>query len=73
MPLHEEKACPRCQQSFQCKVGDIANCQCSRLQLTHEERVHIEQKYNDCLCIRCLHELKDKSVLFKEKFFPGTL
>jgi hypothetical protein len=70
MPLHENKTCPRCQQPFECKVGDISHCQCSGLVLTPEEKIFLEARYNDCLCINCLRELKNKSTFFKEKFFP---
>lgn len=69
MPSHETKYCPRCQQPFECKVGDISHCQCNGLQLSTEEKNFIEQRYNDCLCRKCLEELKNKYVLFKEKYF----
>lgn len=72
MPVHENKICPRCQKGFECKVGDVSNCQCNGLYLSAEERAHIEQKYDDCLCINCLRELKYKYTLFKEKFFPDS-
>jgi len=68
MPLHEEKHCPRCQSAFTCKMGDIANCQCSGVRLSVEETAFIEERYNDCLCIHCLEELKNKYIFFREKF-----
>jgi hypothetical protein len=68
MPLHEPKTCPRCGQPFACRVGDVANCQCSSVTLTIEERAFIEDRYEDCLCINCLKDLKNKYVFFKEKF-----
>ncbi|MFL9481503.1 cysteine-rich CWC family protein [Chitinophagaceae bacterium LWZ2-11] len=69
MPSHEEKNCSRCNALFECKVGDIAHCHCTTVTLTNEERSFIESRYNDCLCNKCLIELKNKYVLFKEKFF----
>ena len=34
---HEHMACPRCQRSFECRVGSINLCQCQAVQLTDEE------------------------------------
>ncbi|CAN5636808.1 hypothetical protein BH10BAC2_BH10BAC2_29020 [soil metagenome] len=71
MPQHEPNICPRCAQPFECKVGGIANCQCSSISFTIEERSFIEDRYTDCLCINCLKDLKNKYVFFKEKFMHG--
>ena len=68
MPLHESRKCPRCSKQFECRVGDVSNCQCSSISLSIEERAFIEDRYEDCLCIDCLKELKNKYVFFKEKF-----
>jgi hypothetical protein len=69
MCKHEEKICPRCEKSFECKVGDIPNYQCSNIFFTTEEKAFIEERYRDCLCRHCLLELKQRYVLFKEKYF----
>jgi hypothetical protein len=69
MRKHEEKPCPRCQQRFECKTGDVVHCQCYGIMLTTEERAFIEERYNDCLCRNCLLELKQRYVLFREKYF----
>jgi len=72
MPLHEAKTCPRCNNAFECKAGDIMHCQCSGIQLNIEERAFVEERYQDCLCIHCLLQLKDRFMLFKEKdLFKG--
>jgi cysteine-rich CWC protein len=68
MCKHEEKNCPRCNKIFECKAGNINDCQCSNINLSVEEQSFIETKYQDCLCIDCLKDLKNKYVLFKEKF-----
>jgi hypothetical protein len=65
MPQHETKKCPRCTRAFECKVGNIAECQCSKIALTHEERVFIESKYMDCLCWQCLQALRFEHKLHK--------
>lgn len=58
MPQHETKKCPRCTREFECKVGNISECQCSQVILSYEERAFIEQKYIDCLCGQCLQTLQ---------------
>jgi hypothetical protein len=69
MCKHEEKSCPRCHCVFECKVGDITHCQCYGVKLTLEERTFIEDRYKDCLCRKCLDELKQRTSLFREKYF----
>lgn len=68
MSQHETKACPRCGKGFECKPGNITQCQCYGIQFRDEEKAFIEQRYNDCLCRNCLGELKNQVELFKEKF-----
>jgi hypothetical protein len=68
MCKHEEKSCPRCRQVFECKVGDVHQCQCFGISFNTEEKAFIESRYNDCLCRNCLLELKQRSVLFTEKY-----
>ena len=67
MCKHEDKHCPRCNIAFECKAGSIMLCQCSSIQLSVEERVYVESKFEDCLCVNCLHVLQREYVLFKEK------
>jgi len=69
--MHETKTCPRCQQPFACKPGHISACQCNGIKLTEEEKAFIADRYDDCLCINCLQQLKDKYVFFKEKYRIG--
>ena len=54
MCSHEEKKCPRCGETFECKPGSIMQCQCSSIQFTEAERMYVESEFNDCLCINCL-------------------
>jgi hypothetical protein len=67
MCKHEEKHCPRCSIAFECKAGTIMQCLCSGIQLSLEERVYVESKFEDCLCINCLAALQKEYVFFKEK------
>jgi hypothetical protein len=68
MCLHETKYCPRCSKAFECKSGNITQCQCFGLQLTTEQRAFMEERYKDCLCRDCLLQLQNQVELFKEKF-----
>jgi nicotinate-nucleotide--dimethylbenzimidazole phosphoribosyltransferase len=60
MPQHEIKSCPRCNIVFECKVGSISLCQCSSITLSSEEQAFIDTKYQDCLCVNCLKDIKNK-------------
>lgn len=65
---HEIKTCPRCSGSFECKTGDVANCQCNAIKLNEEVYDLIKNKYDDCLCANCLKALSHPQQLFKEKY-----
>ncbi len=58
MPRHEELFCPRCGDSFECKLGSVLICECSSVELSEEQRSHIRNLYVGCLCAACLLELK---------------
>lgn len=51
---HEIKICQRCENSFECKVGDVANCQCSTVSVTAAANDFLEKTDYDCLCKKCL-------------------
>lgn len=70
MCLHESKNCPRCKKAFECKPGNITQCQCHGIELTPALKAFIEQRYNDCLCRDCLQFLQQELNFFKEKHFP---
>jgi hypothetical protein len=53
--------------AFQCQVDDITNCQCYSLNLSPEEKSFIGETYSDCLCRKCLLELKTSSPLTHSK------
>ncbi len=58
MPCHELKYCPRCNTAFECKVGNVTECQCDGFIFNEAERDYMSQAYDDCLCRRCLSEIK---------------
>ncbi|WP_315820059.1 cysteine-rich CWC family protein [Paraflavitalea speifideaquila] len=49
-------------------MGDVHHCQCFDISFNEEEKAFIEGRYQDCLCRNCLLELKQRSVLFTEKY-----
>lgn len=61
---HEIKSCPRCGNKFECKIGNITQCQCFEIKLSKNELVFIKELYEDCLCINCLRKLK---ILYNER------
>jgi hypothetical protein len=60
MPKHESKQCPRCRTLFECKSGSIMLCQCQTVVLNAEQLEYISQQYEDCLCSRCLLEVRSE-------------
>ncbi|HEU4607380.1 MAG TPA: cysteine-rich CWC family protein [Chitinophagaceae bacterium] len=58
MPCHETKNCPRCLTPFECKVGNVAECQCNGITFTDAEKDYITRSYADCLCRKCLLEIR---------------
>ncbi|MEP7163409.1 MAG: cysteine-rich CWC family protein [Ferruginibacter sp.] len=70
MCRHEDKYCPRCNRLFECKVGNISQCQCNNIKLPEAVAAFIDRQYNDCLCLKCLQELAELS-FSKENNQPG--
>jgi hypothetical protein len=55
MPIHVEKKCPRCGESFQCKQG--AGCWCASMRVESAMLGELRARYADCLCEACLRKL----------------
>jgi len=70
MCAHEEKYCPRCNKAFECRVGNITQCQCYGISLSADERAYAENLFSDCLCKECLLQLKNDFALLKNPFIP---
>lgn len=64
MPTHESKNCLRCNIPFECKVGSINLCQCSKVELSFAELEYVNSKYDDCLCYDCLKVLQEEFASF---------
>jgi hypothetical protein len=60
MNSHEQKYCPRCNALIECKVGSILLCQCAAVELTDAERDYLNRLYDDCLCAKCMAEIRSE-------------
>ncbi|HEX5155313.1 MAG TPA: cysteine-rich CWC family protein [Parafilimonas sp.] len=59
MQKHEEKQCPRCSNLFECRAGDMYNCQCYAVALSDAAKLFLEStSYDDCLCKNCLLQIE---------------
>ena len=67
---HEEKICQRCKDSFECKMGDIANCQCSAVQISQATSDFLATTNYDCLCQKCLSEVNKMVEFAQGQDFP---
>ncbi len=67
---HEILVCKRCSSRFECKVGDVSNCQCSTISLSDVTRKFLDHTYFGCLCANCLTEIESKVSALKGKSFP---
>ena len=76
MSQHETKSCSRCNTPFECKVGNITQCQCYGLGLNDEDKAFLAANYTDCLCRDCLlaikKEVKHKPTLDKIEFLRSV-
>ena len=50
------KVCPRCGASFVCTHD--AFCQCVGITLNENARAYLRTHYKDCLCRKCLDEVR---------------
>jgi len=66
MPSHETVHCPRCKTIFECRVGNVLQCQCQAVTLSEDERQYINEHYSGCLCADCLQHMK--SIYKQDKF-----
>ena len=58
MYKHEDKVCGRCGVIFECKVGNITQCQCYGIALNNEEHQYMSKQFTDCICINCIKALR---------------
>jgi hypothetical protein len=53
-----KKYCPKCKILFECKVDSIEECHCADIALTEQERNYFSEKFEGCLCVKCMKELQ---------------
>lgn len=70
MIKHEIKTCPRCKNSFTCKVGDIINCQCTEVCLTEKTQQFLDKTNYDCLCKSCMIHFNELTEIASQNSFP---
>lgn len=71
MDKHEEKYCPKCNNAFICRMGDITNCQCNTVEISEATNNFLSHTYFDCLCKDCLVKINHDVQLAKEYQFPA--
>ncbi|MCX6318816.1 MAG: cysteine-rich CWC family protein [Bacteroidetes bacterium] len=71
MCKHENKHCPRCGTAFECKPGNITQCQCYGVVIPADIRAVLDAAYADCLCRSCLETLASTPALVNKKNNPG--
>ena len=55
---HEVVYCEKCHTAFECKANSSTYCQCTQVELSHEEAEYISECFDSCLCATCLAALK---------------
>lgn len=71
MPKHETECCPRCGILFECKVGDVMNCQCSQVVVSPKTYLFLEETEYGCLCKNCLSDIDRMVLMAEESVFPS--
>ncbi len=54
----ERKRCPRCGEHFLCLHHSDRRCACCDITLSPAVTELLRQRYHDCLCVRCLTQLR---------------
>ena len=59
--------CPRCGGGFHCGVNDAAPCPCTNLTLAAATQAALRERYDGCLCLRCLQVLRDAALISQHR------
>lgn len=70
MPEHEPTECPRCGEYFVCKSGSYFLCDCSDIALSRELSAYLAENWDDCLCCKCLMEIKENWDVLRDSDQP---
>lgn len=66
---HETKICLKCNNSFECKLGDATNCQCN-IDIRKDTKEFLCKTNFDCLCANCLVHFNNLIIASKRYAFP---
>lgn len=55
-----QKICEKCQQTFNCKMENIMQCQCYGIALTSHAKQLISNTFSDCLSKNCLLKINEE-------------
>ena len=69
---HEIVSCKRCGTRFECKVGDVSNCQCSAVTISDATRKFLDKTSFGCLCASCVKNIDQKVIASIGISFPKT-
>jgi hypothetical protein len=68
---NEIKICPKCKIEFECKVSDVANCQC-HVEINEATKVFLAKTSFDCLCVSCLQNFNQLATISQNQLFPSN-
>ena len=60
----ENKVCDACGEGFGCGAN-LDGCWCRQFELSEETAAALKQRYDDCLCPKCLARLSGESAADK--------
>jgi len=63
--IHATSVCPLCKEEFICKAGIISQCECFSITLSDKTREILREKYDECLCVKCLKKLEENDHMEK--------
>jgi hypothetical protein len=73
-----EKICGRCAEKIECLSTDIANCSCSKVDVSAKTHEFLGETSYDCLCNKCLTEINqmvndhpNREPVFSSDFVEG--
>jgi hypothetical protein len=70
MLKREEKRCPRCNITSQCKIADIKNCQNIAVNISNKTKEFLNIAVYNYLCQKCLTEIDNLVYLSENQSFP---
>lgn len=53
--LKRARTCEACGSEFECELA-LGGCWCSKIDLSDEQRASLAEKYQDCICRKCLED-----------------